>query len=65
MEPVSVDLRLEGRAALLTTVDGMAGVKASVDGEALVLHVVAPSLRDLQTVVDATLASLNEAESAG
>ena len=65
MEPVSVDLRLEGRAALLTTVEGMVGVTASVDGETLVLHVAAPSLRDLQAVVDAALAALNEAESAG
>ena len=65
MEPVSVDLRLEGRAALLTIVDGMVGVKASVDGEALLLHVVASSLRELQTAVDATLAALSEAESAG
>ena len=65
MEPVSVDLRLEGRAALLTTVKGMVGVTANIDGETLVLHVVAPSLRELQEVVDATLAALNEAESAG
>lgn len=65
MEPVSIDLRLEDRAALLTAVDGMDGVNASVDGEALVVHVVAPSLRDLQAVLDATLAALNEAESAG
>jgi hypothetical protein len=50
---------------LLTVVGGMVGVKASVDGEALLLHVVAPSLRELQTVVDATLAALSEAESAG
>ena len=65
MEPVSVDLRLEGRAVLLTVVGGMVGVKASVDGEALLLHVVASSLRELQTAVDATLAALSEAESAG
>ncbi len=65
MQPVSIDLRLEGRAALQTAVDGMDGVNASVDGEALVVHVVAPSLRDLQAVLDATLAALNEAESAG
>jgi hypothetical protein len=65
MEPVSIDLRLEGRAALLPTVAGMDGVNASVDGEALVVHVVAPTLRELQAVLDATLATLNEAESAG
>ena len=65
MEPVSVDLRLEGRAALLSTVDDMDGVNASIDGEALLLHVVAPSLRALQSVLDATLAAPNEAESAG
>lgn len=65
MEPVSVDLRLEGRAALLSNVDDMDGVNASIDGEALLLHVVAPSLRALQSVLDATLAALNEAESAG
>ena len=65
MEPVSIDLRLEGRAGLLTTVEGMDGVSASVDGEALVVHVVAPTLRELQAVLDATLATLNEAESAG
>ena len=65
MEPVSVDLRLEGRAALLTTVEGMVGVTASIEGETLVLHVVAPSLRELQAVLDAALAALNEAESAG
>ena len=65
MEPVSVDLRLEGRAALLSSVDDMDGVNASIDGEALLLHVVAPSLRALQSVLDATLATLNEAESAG
>ena len=65
MEPVSVDLRLESRAALLTTVEGMDGVSASIEGETLVLNVVAPSLRELQAVVDAALAALNEAESAG
>jgi hypothetical protein len=65
MEPVSIDLRLEGRAALLPTVAGMDGVNASVDGEVLVVHVVAPTLRELQAVLDATLATLNEAESAG
>jgi len=65
MEPVSVDLRLEGRAALLTTVEGMVGVTASIEGETLVLYVVAPSLRELQAVLDAALAALNEAESAG
>ena len=42
-----------------------ANLGQSVDGEALVVHVVAPSLRDLQAVLDATLAALNEAESAG
>jgi hypothetical protein len=50
---------------LLTTVKGMVGVTANIDGETLVLHVVAPSLRELQEVVDDTLAALNEAESAG
>ena len=64
MEPVAIDLRLEGFAAHQSVVEGMNGVTASVDGSVLVLRITATTLREAQTTLDAALAALNEAESA-
>ena len=65
VEPASIDLRLEGHASRASIVEGMNGVTTSVDGSALVVHITAPMLRDVQTVLDAVLAALNEAETTG
>lgn len=63
MEPVSIDLRLDGRASLLSIAKAVEGVESSVDGETLVLRVSAPSLREAQVLLDRALAALNEGES--
>lgn len=65
MEPVSVDLRLEGHASSASVVEGMDGVTTSTEDNVLVLQITAPTLRDVQKVLDAALAALNEAQTAG
>ena len=65
MEPVSVDLRLEGHASSASAVEGMNGVTASIEDNVLVLQITAPTLREVQEVLDAALAALNEAQTAG
>ena len=65
MEPVSVDLRLEGHASSASVVEGMDGVTTSTEDNALVLQITAPTLREVQKVLDAALAALNEAQTAG
>ena len=65
MEPVSVDLRLEGHASNASVVEGMDGVTTSTEDNALVLQITAPTLREVQQVLDAALAALNEAQTAG
>lgn len=65
MEPVSVDLRLEGHASSASVVEGMDGVTTSTEDNVLVLHITAPTLREVQKVLDAALAALNEAQTAG
>ena len=65
MEPVSVDLRLEGHASSASVVVGMDGVTTSTEDNVLVLQITAPTLREAQKVLDAALAALNEAQTAG
>lgn len=65
MEPVSVDLRLEGHASSASIVSGMDGVTTSTEEDVLVLRITAPTLREVQKVLDAALAALNEAQTAG
>ncbi|MEC7279540.1 MAG: hypothetical protein VXX95_00805 [Candidatus Thermoplasmatota archaeon] len=65
MEPVSVDLRLEGHASSASVVEGMDGVTTSTEDNVLVLQITAPTLREVQEVLDAALAALNEAQTAG
>ena len=65
MEPVSVDLRLEGHASSASVVEGMDGVTTSTEDNVLVLQITAPTLREVQQVLDAALAALNEAQTAG
>ena len=65
MEPVSVDLRLEGHASSASAVEGMNGVTASIEDNVLVLQITAPTLREVQKVLDAALAALNEAQTVG
>tara|TARA_B100000674_G_C37970814_1_gene976862 strand:+ start:1104 stop:1328 length:225 start_codon:yes stop_codon:yes gene_type:complete len=65
MEPVSVDLRLEGHASSASVVVGMEGVTTSTEDNVLVLQITAPTLREAQMVLDAALAALNEAQTAG
>ena len=65
MEPVSVDLRLEGHASSASVVVGMEGVTTSTEDNVLVLQITAPPLREAQLVLDAALAALNEAQTAG
>ncbi|MGB0284164.1 MAG: hypothetical protein ACPGGI_03900 [Candidatus Poseidoniaceae archaeon] len=65
MEPVSVDLRLEGHASSAAVVEGMDGVSTSTEDNALVLQITAPTLREVQRVLDAALAALNEAQTPG
>ena len=65
MEPVSVDLRLEGHASSASVVEGMDGVTTSTAGNVLVLQITAPTLREAQLVLDAALAALNEAQTPG
>ena len=65
MEPVSVDLRLEGYASSASVVEGMDGVTTSTEDNVLVLQITAPTLREVQKVLDAALAALNEAQTAG
>ena len=65
MEPVSVDLRLEGHASSASVVEGMDGVTTSTEDNVLVLQITASTLRDVQRVLDAALAALNEAQTAG
>ena len=64
-EPVSVDLRLEGHASSASVVEGMDGVTTSTEDNVLVLQITAPTLREAQKVLDAALAALNEAQTAG
>lgn len=65
MEPVSVDLRLEGHASSASVVVGMEGVTTSTEDNVLVLQITAPTLREAQLVLDAALAALNEAQTPG
>lgn len=65
MEPVSIDLRLEGHASSAPVVEGMDGVTTSAENNVLVLRITAPTLREAQKVLDAALAALNEAQTAG
>ncbi|MGB0726183.1 MAG: hypothetical protein ACPGQO_05285 [Candidatus Poseidoniaceae archaeon] len=65
MEPVSVDLRLEGHASSAAVVEGMDGVTTSTEDNALVLQITAPTLREVQRVLDAALAALNAAQTPG
>lgn len=65
MEPVSVDLRLEGHASSESVIEGMDGVTTSTEDNVLVLQITAPTLREVQKVLDAALAALNEAQTAG
>lgn len=65
MDPVSVDLRLEGHASSASVVEGMDGVTTSTEDNVLILQITAPTLRDVQKVLDAALAALNEAQTAG
>lgn len=65
MEPVSIDLRLEGHASSAPVVEGMDGVTTSAENNVLVLRITAPTLREVQKVLDAALAALNEAQTAG
>lgn len=65
MEPVSVDLRLEGHASSAAVVEGMDGVTTSTEDNALVLQITAPTLREVQRILDAALAALNEAQTPG
>lgn len=65
MEPVSVDLRLEGHASSASVVVGMEGVTTSTEDNVLVLQITAPTLREVQLVLDAALAALNEAQTPG
>ncbi|MED5499130.1 MAG: hypothetical protein VX845_05570 [Candidatus Thermoplasmatota archaeon] len=65
MEPVSVDLRLEGHASSASVVEGMDGVTTSTEDNVLVMQITAPTLREVQKVLDAALAALNEAQTAG
>ena len=48
MEPVSVDLRLEGHASSASVVVGMDGVTTSTEDNVLVLQITAPTLREAQ-----------------
>ena len=65
MEPVCVDLRLEGHASSASVVVGMEGVTTSTEDNVLVLQITAPTLREAQLVLDAALAALNEAQTPG
>ena len=65
MEPVSVDLRLEGHASSAAVVEGMDGVTTSTEDNTLVLQITAPTLREVQRILDAALAALNEAQTSG
>ena len=65
MEPVSVALRLEGHASSAAVVEGMDGVTTSTEDNALVLQITAPTLREVQRVLDAALAALNAAQTPG
>ena len=65
MDPVSVDLRLEGHASGASVVEGIDGVTTSTEDNVLILQITAPTLRDVQKVLDAALAALNEAQTAG
>ena len=65
MEPVSVDLRLEGHASSASVVVGMEGVTTSTEDSVLVLQITAPTLREAQLVLDAALAALNDAQAPG
>ena len=48
MDPVSVDLRLEGHASSASVVEGMDGVTTSTEDNVLILQITAPTLRDVQ-----------------
>ena len=65
MEPVSVDLRLEGHASSAAVVEGLDGVTTSTEDNVLVLQITAPTLREVQRILDAALAALNEAQTPG
>ena len=65
MEPVSVDLRLEGHASSASVVEGMDGVTTSTEDNTLDLQITATTLREVQQVLDAVLEALNEAQAAG
>ena len=43
----------------------MDGVTTSTEDNVLILQITAPTLRDVQKVLDAALAALNEAQTAG
>ena len=59
------DLRLEGHASSASVVVGMDGVTTSTEDNVLVLQITAPTLREAQMALDAALAALNEAQTAG
>ena len=65
MEPVSIDLRLEGHASSAPVVEGMDGVTTSTEGNVLVMRIIASTLREAQRVLDAALAAINEVQTQG
>lgn len=65
MEPVSIDLRLEGHASHASVVEGMDGVSTGTEGSILVMRITASTLREAQKILDAALATINEAQTQG
>lgn len=65
MEPVSIDLRLEGHASHASVVEGMDGVSTGTEGSILVMRITASTLREAQRILDAALATITEAQTQG
>ena len=65
MEPVSVDLRLEGHASSASVVVGMEGVTTSTEDNVLVPADHGADASRGAVGLDAALAALNEAQTAG
>ena len=65
MEPVSIDLRLEGHASHASVVEGMHGVSTGTEGSILVMRITASTLREAQRILDAALATITEAQTQG
>ena len=65
MEPVSIDLRLEGHASHASVVEGMNGVSTGTEGSILVMRITASTLREAQRILDAALATITEAQTQG